>query len=180
MNKWEKSSLKKGFGKINFNEKIGLFKNAIFYIYPIDKNGHMRTSFYVYDKQRDMYLKKSGLTISDVHNIKKTDYFYDNPQNYQFSKKEEFKMEIQGYKIKVEFYSLESNYTNRTEFLVKDNIEEFEFYKTDCDFKPEKPIYYEIKKGDKYFYKTKGICEVTKVIGQQEGIFCEVETKKKK
>ena len=163
-------------------KKIGLFKNARVYIYPVDKNGHMWTSFYVYDKQSDMYLNKSELTISDVHNIKKTDYFGANPRNYKYyhpsSKKEDFKMEIQGYKIKVDFCPLENNYNNRTEFSVKD-IKEFEFYKTDCDFKPEKPIYYEIKKGDKYFYKTKGICEVTKVIGQQEGVYCEVETKEK-
>ena len=169
---WVKANLLDGFGKFNFIDNYGLVKETSLYVYPINKDGVRIINSYI--EVGDKQYARTGTTADVVgknlfickYNSETRKYYYEE-------------IDIIAYRIKISFYDY-LNQRKEIEFDIKNNkeLENFTFYKTnEGAFVNRKPKYFDIKKGDDYYYKGKGVCTVTNLYEGDEYGFCEIKTK---
>lgn len=170
---WVKANLLDGFGKFNFIDNYGLVRETRLYVYPINKDGKIIQNSYI--KVGNEQYASTGTTAD----LMEKNLFIRGQYNSRTGRYDYEKIDIIAYRIKISFYD-DLNQRKEIEFDIKNNkeLENFTFYKTNEGvFVNRKPKYFDIKKGDAYYYKGKGVCTVTNLYEGDEYGFCEIKTK---
>lgn len=172
MTKWVKAGIFDKCGKWNYVEELGRCCRYVeFLFYPVDDKGISWE--YVYIKDGSSYSQTGVLRIAEK--ILNCEPIYKYTRKYEKIKISHFKLEIRFSMINS--YSTQKHY----EEVSLEDLKNYTYYKTDEDFKYERPIYSNIKVGDEFLYEGIGVCKVTKLYDYPNTeSFCEVETKDNK